>query len=186
MGKDSELIKTTKEWSEFTKQCKELARQRRAKSPLQVENIPRTLERINDYIQTQRNNNKPLTHGGFMRCFGVSPDTYYKLDDYDYIIDEYRALHDIPDDVEVATDTNGNVFPLVSYSEIKKNICDVAICEQLEENCYNIRAHNSAGSIFGLKARFGWQDDAPQQHLNVGTLNIATSEQALKSLQMLE
>ena len=185
MGKDSALIQTTKEFSEFSKQCKQLAEVRRARSPVQVERTAEVLQNISDYIERQQSRGKPLTHAGFMRCFGVGAETYYSLDKYDYILEEYKALHDLPMDATQYTDENGVIYPLVPWSNIKKNVCDVAIQEQLEENCYTNRG-NPAGSIFGLKARYAWDDSngANAQHI-VNNLVIADTEQAQKSLDML-
>lgn len=175
----------TKEYSELTQACKRMAAARRANSPVQVERTAEVLQNITDYIEEQQRRGKPLTHAGFMRCFGVGAETYYSLDKYDYVLEEYKALHDLPVDATTYTDDDGNVFPLVAWSNIKKNVCDVAIQEQLEENCYTNRG-NPAGSIFGLKARYSWDDSngANAQHI-VNNLVIADTEQAQKSLDML-
>jgi hypothetical protein len=114
---------------------------------------------------------------------GINSDIYYQLEKYDHIVEEYRILHDLPAD---ATEhkTDHGTFPLVTWSSIKKNICDVLIQEQLEENCYTNRG-NPAGSIFGLKARYQWTEDSTPQHL-VQNLVIADGEQARKALEMLQ
>lgn len=184
MGKNSELIKTTKEFSEFSQKCKQMALERRARSPVQVEKTLQVLENIQEYIDGQRVKGKPLTHAGFMRCFGVDKDIYYSLDKYDYTIEEFKVLHNLPADAtEYITDEN-DVIPLVSWCDIKKNVCDVAIQEQLEENCYTNRG-NPAGSIFGLKARYNWREDNTQGGTVNNNLVIADSEQARKVLSML-
>lgn len=184
MGKDSALIKTTKEFSEFTKQCKQLAEARRARSPVQVERTAEVLQNIYEYIERQQTRGKPLTHAGFMRCFGVDDNIYYSLNKYDYVIEEFKALHDLPMDATQYIDEDGVIYPLVSWWDIKKNVCDVAIQEQLEENCYTNKG-NPAGSIFGLKARYNWQEDNANTRVTNNTLVIADGEQARKSLQML-
>ena len=184
MGKrdTTKAIQVQKEFSQFSQTCKQLAQARRANSPVQVEKTLQALQNIEDYIQEQRHNGRPLTHAGFMRCFGIDSYTYYSLDKYDYVIEEYKALHNLPADAEEHI-TDEGVIPLVRWSSIKKNVCDVLIQEQLEENCYTNRG-NPAGSIFGLKARYQWSDDNTPQHV-VNNLVIADSEQAKKSLDML-
>ena len=160
-----------------------MALARRANSPVQVERTPEVLENIEKYIEQQRKNNKPLTHAGFMRCFGLESNTYYTLDNYEHVIDEYRILHGLPPDAQEHITEDGEVIPLLSWATIKKKVCDVAIQEQLEENCYTNRG-NPAGSIFGLKARYDWHEDNTPQHLTQN-LVIADSEQARKALAML-
>ena len=180
----SQAIAITKEFSEFTEQCKNMVRARRSNSPVQVEKTPQVISNIQSYIEEQTNTGKPLTHAGFMRCFGVGADTYYNLDKYDYVVEEYKALHNLPQDATEHVDEQGNVIPLVWWSAIKKNICDVAIQEQLETNCYTNRG-NPAGSIFGLKARYQWAEDSTPATVN-NNLVIADGEQARKVLAMLE
>ena len=178
-----DLTPINKEYSEFSKACKKMALARRANSPVQVEKTPEVLKNIQEYIEQQRRNNKPLTHAGFMRCFGLNSKTYYSLDLYDHIIDEYRVLHNLPEDAQEHITDDGVIIPLIAWSAIKEKICDNAIQEQLEENCYTNKG-NPAGSIFGLKARYDWKEDNTPQHLTQN-LVIADSEQARKALAML-
>lgn len=173
----------TKEYSEFTQACKRMAEARRANSPVQVEKTAQVLQNIKEYVEEQQRKNKPLTHAGFMLCFGVNRDVYYDLYKYDYVVEEYKALHGLPADATEHQTDNGVIIPLVAWGDIKKNLCDVLIQQQLEENCYTNRG-NPAGSIFGLKARYQWTDDNTPQHV-VNNLVIADSEQAKKSLDML-
>lgn len=174
---------TIKEYSELSQACKRMAEARRANSPVQMERTGEILQNITDYIEEQHKRGKPLTHAGFMRCMGLDSYTYYSLDKYDYVLEEFKVLHDLPADANEYTGENGT-FPLVAWSSIKKNVCDVAIQEQLEENCYTNKG-NPAGSIFGLKARYSWQEDNANTRVTNNTLVIADGEQARKSLQML-
>ena len=178
-----QAIAITKEYSQFTDACKQYALARRSNSPVRVERTPEVMQNIEDYVADRRQSGKPLTHAGFIRCFGICPDTYYSLDRYDHIIEEFKVLHDLPPDATEYIDQDGRIFPLVCWSDIKKNVCDVLIQEQLEENCYTNRG-NPAGSIFGLKARFQWSEDSTPQHI-VNNLVIASEEGARKSLEML-
>lgn len=177
------LTDITKEYSAFSDTCKRMAAARRELSPVRQENILTVLENIQSYIDETRKQGRPLTHAGFARCFGVSCDTYYALDKYDYVTDEYRQLNNLPVDATEHQTENGTI-PLITYSEIKKKVCDVAIQEQLEENCYTNRG-NPAGSIFGLKARYDWKEDGTPQKL-VQNLVIADAEKAKEALKMLE
>ena len=83
-------------------------------------------------------------------------------------------------------DENGEIkrITLVTYGDVTQK-CSLLIQAQLESNCYSNRG-NPAGSIFGLKARFQWQD-TPQTVGNVtNNLVIADAEQAKKALEMLK
>ena len=173
---------TMKEYGEITQACKEVMQQRRARSPVQVERTPEVLEAIEDYVEDRRRSGRPLTHAGFMLAMGLTSDVYYKLRDYDHVIEEYKIIHGLPEDATTYTDQDGNERPLVLWSTIKEK-CDALIQEQLEENCYTNRG-NPAGSIFGLKARFQWSEDGTPQHV-VNNLVIADGEQAQKALKML-
>ena len=174
-----------KEYSQFTDKCKAMAEKRRANSPVQVERTLEVLANIQNYIEEQTRTNKPLTHAGFMRCMGLGTDQYYNLDRYDHVVDEYKILHNLPQDATTHVNDKGEEIPLVCWSQIKQKVCDIAIQEQLETNCYTMqRGVNPAGSIFGLKARYGWTEDTATQHIDKAII-IADSEQAKKSLQML-
>ena len=76
----------------------------------------------------------------------------------------------------------GEAEPLATLSEIVKK-CHLLIQAQLEGNCYTNKG-NPAGSIFGLKAQFGWSDDTSPQHLTQ-VVQICDAEQAQKALEML-
>lgn len=172
-----------REFGEFSKACKQLAEARRANSPVQIERTGEVLQNIADYIEEQQRRGKPLTHAGFMRCMGLDSYTYYSLEKYDYVLDEFKVLHNLPADASEYTGENGT-YPLVQWSSIKKMVCDVAIQEQLEENCY-INRGNPAGSIFGLKARYAWDDNGTNAQHVTNNLVIADGEQARKALGML-
>ena len=118
-------------------------------------------------------------------------DTYYRYKDgdADHLLYEYMDLHGIDYDHEgdqITTDA-GDVVLLVRMSEIIKN-AELAIQEQLEENCYTNKG-NPAGSIFGLKARYDWQDTPPDQRTtNNNTLvlnNVATLDEAREAMKRL-
>ena len=146
------------------------------------EDVQRIATACDAYIQEQWEKGKPLTVAGFILASGLPTSTWYdaKNGDLDSITVLYQMEHD---NTETYTDeTTGEVLPLVRLSEICKNAY-LLIQAQLETNCYTNKG-NPAGSIFGLKAQFGWQDDAPPQRLTQ-VLQICDAEQAKKALEML-
>ena len=76
---------------------------------------------------------------------------------------------------------------MVRLSDLIK-AAELAVQEQLEENCYTNKG-NPAGSIFGLKARYDWQDQpAEQKSTTNNTLvlnNVATLEEAREAMKRL-
>lgn len=173
-----------KEFSQFTNTCKKMAAARRAISPVQVEKTNELLDNLAEYETETLSQGKPLTVAGYMLASGLNRETFYRVlnGDFDYVIDEYRALHDVPADTFTVTIDNEQI-PLIAWREILEK-CYLRIQEQLETNCYDTRAKNAAGSIFGLKARFNWHED----DTNAATVKqaIATTQQALASLKLLE
>ena len=179
----------TSEYSAFTKQCKAMVEARRARSPVQVELTTALIESFEQYEMETLEAGKPLTLAGYMLAGGFnSSETFYKImnGEYDYVVDEYRILHDLPQEATQHVDEDGVIIPLIPWSNILQN-ARLKIQQQLEENCYsNQRGVNPAGSIFGLKAQHGWKEDATAPHTVNNTLVIADGEQARKALKSLE
>jgi hypothetical protein len=181
----------SKELSEFTKQCKAMVEGRRAISPVQVEKTTDLIEKLARYEEDTLRQGKPLTMAGYILASELKHDTFYRVlnGDYDYVVEEYRLLHDVPADVIEYTDDEGTVQLLIAWSDILQN-CRLKIQQQLEENCYNSSTHrglNPAGSIFGLKAQHGWKEDNAATHNTTNNnLIIADATQALKALKSLE
>lgn len=149
------------------------------------------MDNFNAYVIEQRNQRRPLTIAGLIRASGVSKDTYYRYRDgeADHMLYEYMDLHGIDysqEGNEITTEEGERVL-LLRLSEIIKN-AELAIQEQLEENCYTNKG-NPAGSIFGLKARYDWQDTPPDQRTtNNNTLvlnNVATLDEAREAMKRL-
>ena len=170
----------------ITAKAKEFAAARRARSPVCMEQLPDICDKWEHYIEECEHSRQPLTWGGFALAAGVSVDTIQRMrhGELDHILEEYILIHDIgPDEAEYIND-DGQIIPLVPWSGICQKL-EALIQDQLERNCYTNKG-NPAGSIFGLKARFDWQDQ-PQQ---AGTINnnlvIADAEQARKALEMLK
>lgn len=149
------------------------------------------LDNLNEYILNQQSQRRPLTIAGLIRASGVSADTYYRYrdGDADHMLYEYMDLHGIDYSQEgtEVTDDQGKSVLLVRLSQVVKT-AELAVQEQLEENCYTNKG-NPAGSIFGLKARYDWQDTPPDQRTtNNNTLvlnNLATLDEARAALKRL-
>lgn len=180
------IAELSRQYSQITEQAKQYAAARRALSPVRVECINDICDKWEHYIEECEHSRTPLTWGGFALAAGISADTLKRMrtGELDHIIEEYIILHDLePGTTETVSD-DGEVIPLVPWSKLTEKISNL-IQDQLERNCYTNKG-NPAGSIFGLKARFDWQDQ-PQQ---AGTINnnlvIADAEQARKALEMLK
>lgn len=168
-------------YGDLIKQAKQQAMARRANNPVRVDQIPAFIERLSGYIEDQTSKGIPPTIAGMALAMGISTDTFYRMrkGELDYIIDEYRICHDLPPDA--TTGINGE--PLICYSEIVQKGFDI-LQDKLESNCYQLKG-NQVGSIFGLKAKFGWQDE----HVQGATTNnliIADKERATALLDMLK
>lgn len=172
--------------SAITAKAKEFAAARRARSPVCMEQLPDICDKWEHYIEECEHSRKPLTWGGFALAAGVSVDTIQRMrrGELDHIVEEYKLIHDIGPAETEYIDPDGAIILLVPWSDICQKL-EALIQDQLERNCYTNKG-NPAGSIFGLKARFDWQDQ-PQQ---AGTINnnlvIADAEQARKALEMLK
>lgn len=172
--------KISAEYSDIVKRAKQQAMNRRAGSPVNVELIPEYIERLSGYIEKVTTENRPPTIAGMALAMGISTDTFYRMKngELDYVIEEYKICHDLP---ETAT-TGVNGEPLIYYSDIVQKGFDI-LQDRLESNCYQLKG-NQVGSIFGLKARFGWQDDTGPGTTN-NNLIIADKEKATALLNML-
>lgn len=189
-----ELTAISKAQSDIMEKAKRLAIARRNNSPYTVERIPLMVQQCQDYADECLKEGKPLTHAGFCLATGIPTQTWYKMlhGEYDYINAEYMLMHDIPfpDDPDADyveyVDENGEMrkITLVTYGEVTQK-CSLLIQAQLESNCYSNRG-NPAGSIFGLKARFQWQDTPQTVGSVTNNLVIADAEQAKKALEMLK
>lgn len=170
---------------EIVRQAKELALSRRAATPVSVYDIQRITDCFDGYALDCINNRKPMTWAGFALAAGISGRTLDRMKngELDHIVEEYRICNGIPDDVDRWIDENGQEIILIPWSQIVEK-CTLLIQNQLEENCYQLKG-NQVGSIFGLKARFGWQDDnAPKTQNN--TLIVADKDRATELLDMLQ
>ena len=180
------ITELTRQYSQITELAKQYAAARRARSPVSMEQLPDICDKWEHYIKECEHSRQPLTWGGFALAAGISTRTLDRMraGDLDAILEEYILIHDIEPNATEYIDDDGQVIPLVPWSQICQKL-EALIQDQLERNCYTNKG-NPAGSIFGLKARFDWQDQ-PQQ---AGTINnnlvIADAEQARKALEMLK
>lgn len=149
------------------------------------------LDRINKYIEDRQRIGKPLTIAGIIRASEMEQSAYYKAraKDYDHVLYEYMDIHGISYDREgTYIEQDGEKVLLLRLSEIIKR-AELAVQEQLEENCYTNKG-NPAGSIFGLKARYDWQDQPQETRTtNNNTLvlnNVASLDEAKEALKRLK
>lgn len=144
-------------------------------------------QRCCEYIEDCQRNKKPLTIAGFIMASNIPQSVWYEMKngEHDVITSLYHMQHNYTDDDGAplyVDEQTGEARPLATPSEIVKN-CYLMIQAQLEGNCYTNKG-NPAGSIFGLKAQFGWSDDTTPQHLTQ-VVQICDAEQAQKALEML-
>ena len=145
-------------------------------------------DNLSAYIIDREQQRRPLTIAGLVRASGMSERTYYKYRDgeADHLLYEYMDLHGIDYDQEgnMITTADGEVVLLVRLGQIIKQ-AELAVQEQLEENCYTNRG-NPAGSIFGLKARYEWRDDPDKvQQTNTLNIQVASLDEAREALKRL-
>ena len=181
----------TETYSKELESYKNFASHRRNRRKYTQEGMYKYLEQLNDYVEQQRIVKRPLTIAGVLLALGTNKDFWSKAKngEYDYLLEEVLQTNDITDEnivecygVPCFESANGRI-PLISYSDFYEKTW-LLIQNQLEENCYTNKG-NPAGSIFGLKAQFNWQEDNTPQHL-VQNLVIADGDQAKEAMQMLK
>lgn len=186
------LAEISRRESENVARYKEIAEKRRKGRKYKQEDLAGIMQRLNDYIDEQTAEDKPLTIAGMIRAAGVSKSTWYEMigGDYDHLLFQYIDLHTIPkellDDanggaIPTFLDGEGHEIPLIMFSEaLQKAVLRVE--EQTEERLYS---KGRVGDIFSLKAVHGWQEDSqPQQVTN--NLVIASPEQAKRAIDLLK
>jgi hypothetical protein len=174
--------------AERVEHYKEVARQQAKVIRYGQEYAATLLDNLNQYIIDRQNQRKPLTIAGLIRASGVSQDTYkrYRDGDADHMLYAYMTEHDIDyqEEGNEVTTPDGEKVLLCRLSTIIKT-AELAVQEQLEENCYTNRG-NPAGSIFGLKARYEWRDDPDKvQQTNTLNIQVASLDEAREALKRL-
>lgn len=170
----------------ITAKAKELAQARRAASPVCMEQMENILAAWSNYIDECQHSGQSMTWAGFAMAADISVTTLYRMKagELDHIVEEYRLTHDIPDTETEYINEDGQVISLLPWSKPCQKL-EALIQDQLERNCYTNKG-NPAGSIFGLKARFDWEDSPDRGNTTYSsTLVIADSEQAKKAMKML-
>ena len=173
--RSKELTAQSKEFKTFSEYTRKRAEAQRARNKIRYDVFPIWEQNIETYRDECYRRNKPMTHAGIALACDISIDSYYRAckGELDYITEEYRLLNGISDEET-----------LITPSSIMQK-ARLYLQNQLEETCYQPRGANPVGSIFGLKARYGWQDDAISTTTN-NTLIVADKDKALSVLDMLK
>ena len=182
------------QFSEDVARYKEIAEKVRQSRRYKQEDVIEVSRRLNEYIERQREEDRPLTVAGMIRASGIGKTSWYEIlrGDYDYqlyqLIETYNidteTIDSIEDNVPVVfVEINGKEkeIMLIEWSRLLKKGM-LAIEEQTEERLYN---KGRVGDIFALKAVHDWKEEASPQTVNQ-TLVIATEEQARKAIELLK
>lgn len=184
------LAEISRRESEEIAKYREIAEKQRKAKKYKQEDLAGIVRRLNDYIEEQMANDKPLTVAGMIRAAEVSKDTWYRMigGDYDYHLYQYIDYHNIEldtlpqtDGIPTMKDSNGAEILLISYSEALQKAM-LAVEEQTEERLYS---KGRVGDIFSLKAVHGWQEDSQPQSVT-NNLVIASPEQAKRAIDLLK
>lgn len=181
----SGAVAAVRETSVITDRAKQMVKNRRAHSPVRVDNLPHMIEAWDTYTRDQQASHRPVTWAGYALAGGISYDTIDRMrrGDLDYVVEEFKIVNDLNPDTEYWIDEHGEEHILQRFSDAVKAHCELPIMDQLESNCYQLKG-NQVGSIFGLKARFGWQDDSPQVQHNTAVV-VADADKARNLLEMI-
>lgn len=172
---------------------KEYALNRKKNRVHTQEQVTVLYENLCQYIEEQRQQDKPLTVAGAILAAGIDTSIWYRMKngDYDFLLDEFLDLHDIDLD-EAPVDEAGMKYGVVDgvkvlfieYGEVVKRYM-LLLQEQAEQRLYS--KGGKVTDIFTLKALHGWQD-SPQVINDNRTLNIdlvASPEEAKAALDRL-
>ena len=161
------LNRTVKAYSEEIAGLKALTEERKRRRKYTQEGVAAAYEAVSQYAEDCYIKKQPLTVAGMMLAVGMQRDAWSRANsgDLDYLLEEYLIDHNIEekqirfdDDGLPWFDSENGPVLLLRWSDLRKK-ADLLIQDQLERNCYTNRG-NPAGSIFGLKAQFNWQEDS--------------------------
>ena len=148
------------------------------------------LDNLIEYIEDRHNQHKPITKAGLIKASGVGYNTYYKYrkGEANHMLYEFMDLNGISFDHEGEQYTmpDGREVLLLRLEDVIK-MGELALQEQLEENCY-VNKGNPLGSIAGMRNYFDWQENPTGQTTHNNTLvlnNVATLSEAKESLKLL-
>lgn len=186
-------IQINKQIGEDIATYKEIAERVRQSRKYKQEDVIKVYNRLSEYIEYQRESEKPLTVAGMIKASGVSKSTWYEMlrGDYDYQLYQLTDTYSIDTDntaeldtipvVSVNINNQETEIMLTCWSEMLQKAM-LAIEEQTEERLYE---KGRVGDIFALKAVHDWKEEASPQTVNQ-TLVIATEEQARKAIELLK
>lgn len=187
----SVMVAASKQFGEEVRRYKEIAEKMRQSRKFKQEEVYNVYKRLNEYIERQREEDRPLTVAGMVNSTGMSKGTWYEMaaGDYDYqlpqLIDTYELEPTIEIDGLPATicEINGEkrTILLIPWSFLTEKAM-LAIEEQTEERLYS---KGRVGEIFALKAVHGWREEPSPQTVNQ-TLVIASPEQARDAIKALK
>lgn len=195
MGKTDAVLSINEYKSGLIASAKKSIQEQRKRTPVNVDNLSNMVRAWDTYTMTQRERRQPVTWAGYAMSAGVSYDTINRMrsGELDYIVEEYRSCNDLNAvNIDLYTGELTGGTPdgtpdektnLTLPSDLVKLHCELPIMDQLESNCYQLKG-NQVGSIFGLKARFGWQDDSPQVQHNTAVV-VADADKARSLLEMI-
>ena len=171
----------------ITEAARKLAEECRKSSPYAVEKQDEFLSKIEAYIEGQEETGRPLTISGFMLAAGIPKKTWYNMakGEYDTMIFEYKMFHDIPVESDTYTNEDGEVKPILLWSDIVER-CSLLTQQQREEACVAGKAGNVIGNIFLLKAQHGLSDMPDMVGHQTNVQIVADAETAIKALEMLK
>lgn len=172
---------------EITEAAKRMAEACRKKSPYAVEKQQVFLDKIHAYIDGQEEMGKPLTISGFMLAAGIPKRSWYDMANgrYDTAVYEFKDTHGIPLDADSYVDEDGEVKPVMLWSDIVDR-CSLLTQQQREEACVAGKAGNVIGNIFLLKAQHGLSDMPEVVGHQTNVQIVADAETAMKALEMLK
>ena len=148
-------------------------------------------DRLEEYIEEQELQHKPLTVAGMIRASGLSRDTYdrYRDGEADHMLYAFMDANGISyeHEDELLTLPDGREVLLVRLGTLIKQ-AELYIQEQREAACSSNRG-NPAGNIFLLKAQQGFRDQPEDSRTtNNNTLilnNVASLSEAKDALNLL-
>lgn len=176
--------------AEHVAHYKEIAEQRSSVIKYGQEYALTMLDNFIEYIEDRKAQHRPITKAGLIKASGVGYDTYYRYrkGEANHMLYEFMDANDIDYDHEGEqyTLSDGREVLLIRMSDVVK-IAELALQEQLEENCY-VNKGNPLGSIAGMRNYFDWQENPTGQTTHNNTLvlnNVASLSEAKESLKLL-
>ena len=166
---------------------REIARTREKSLKFNQVGISRAAMAINEYVDKQRSERRPLTMAGAQLAAGIDRQTWSGMDngEHDYLLYQYMDLHGIPADEEgtiIQDSETGEDVLLVRAGDVVKRYA-LMVQEERESKCSSLKG-NPAGNIFLLKAQQGFQDTPTESKVTNNNLVIADREQAAKALAL--